>query len=171
MVQGLNLTLRVNPRLFIGSLRLGFYTTVSDEVNFSHSNRIILGYDVEFHHRSIQIESFGCLWPKLFHRFSAECTRKYLHWILYILYSFKWLFQKLTSQHAVCRWTNSNWSRSKKLKYLDSTYPVCYSNRCLPKTELTVPFRFALTAQKSSIERFLFFLSFFHICSIDCSCI
>ena len=69
--------------------------------------------------------------------------------------------KKMTSQHVVCRWTNSNWSRSKKLKYLDSTYPVCYSNRCLPKTELTVPLRFALKTQKSSIERFLFFCHFF----------
>ena len=30
-------------------------------------------------------KKYGCMWPKLFHRFSAECTRKYLHWILYTI--------------------------------------------------------------------------------------
>ena len=74
-------------------------------------------------------------------------------------YSKKW---QVSMQHVVCRWTNSNWSRSKKLKYLDSTYPVCYSNRCLPKTELTVPLHFA-SAAKNIINRKIFmFCHFFH---------
>ena len=62
---------------------------------------------MESDHRSIQIEKYGCLRPKLFHRFSAECTRKYLHWILYIPFSLQYhisLFQnkKILSVLSQC---------------------------------------------------------------------